>query len=145
VASHFAPGGAGLTIDPLDADPSLYFGSIGNRVIGLCGVYVDAMRQCGTPYFLRDSKTTSRVFGATPEATRTAEIAGVNLRQTESGIETVMSDYIEKRTFPLEQSWQYMAAFRAMLDWLVYARPDIFARVAKLAQVTEEHFRNDEK
>jgi hypothetical protein len=114
-------------------------------LIGLSGVYVDDMLRCGTPDFLRDSKTTSRIFDATPETMRTAKFAGVNLRQTESGIETDMSDYIEKLTFPLEQSWKQFASFRAKLAWLVYARPDICARVAKLAQVTEQHFRTDAK
>jgi Reverse transcriptase (RNA-dependent DNA polymerase) len=94
-----------LQMEPLGADPSLYFRSIGNRLIGLSGVSVDDMLRCGTPDFLRDSKTTSRIFDATPEAMRTAKFAGVNLRHTESGIETDMSDYIEKLTFPLEQSW----------------------------------------
>jgi hypothetical protein len=75
----------------------------------------------------------------------TAKFAGVNLRQTESGIETDMTDYIAKLTFPLEQSWKTFASFRAKLAWLVYARPDVCARVAKLAKVTEQHFRTDAK
>jgi hypothetical protein len=37
------------------------------------------------------------------------------------------------------------ASFRAKLAWLVYARPDVCARVAKLDQVTEQHFRTDAK
>jgi hypothetical protein len=86
-------------MEPLDADPSLYFRSIANRLIGLSGVYVDDMLRCGTPDLRRDPKTTSRIFDATPETMRTAKFAGVNLRQTESGIETDMSDYIEKLTF----------------------------------------------
>jgi hypothetical protein len=44
----------------------------------------------------------------------TAKFAGVNLRQTESGIETDMSDYIEKLTFPLEQSWRHFV-FSALI------------------------------
>jgi hypothetical protein len=56
-----------------------------------------------------------------------------------------MSDYIAKLTFPLEQSWNFFASFRAKLAWLVYARPDVCAQVAKLAQVTEQHFRTDAK
>jgi hypothetical protein len=68
-----------LQMDPLDADPSLCFRSIGNRLIGLSGVYVDDMLRYGTPDFLRDSKTTSRIFDATPETMRTAKFAGVNL------------------------------------------------------------------
>jgi hypothetical protein len=132
-------------MEPLDADPSLYFRSVGNRLMGLSGVYVDDMLRCGTPDFLRDSKSTSRIFDATPEMMRTAKFAGVNLRQTESGIETDMSDYIAKLTFPLEQSWKTFASFGAKLAWLVYARPDVCARVAKLAQVTEQHFRTDAK
>jgi hypothetical protein len=76
---------------------------------------------------------------------RTAKFAGVNIRQTESGIETDMSDYIESHTLPLEQSWKQFSSFRANLAWLVYDRPDICARVAKLAQVTEQHFRTDAK
>jgi Reverse transcriptase (RNA-dependent DNA polymerase) len=132
-----------LQMEPLDADPSLHFRSIGNRLIGLSGVYVDDMLRCRTPDFLRDSKTTSRIFDATPETMRTAKFAGVNLRQTESGIETDMSDYIEKLTFPMDQSWKHFASFRAKLAWIVYDRPDISARVAKLAQVTEQNFRTD--
>jgi hypothetical protein len=128
-----------LQTGPPDADPSLYFRSIGNRLIGLSGVYVDDMLHCGTPDFLRDSKTTSRIFDATPKTMRTAKFAGVNFRQTESGIETDMSDYIEKLTFPSDQSWKHFASFRAKLSWLVYARTDICARVAKLAQITEQH------
>jgi hypothetical protein len=65
---------------------------------------------------------------------RTAKFAGVNLRQTESGIETDMSDYIEKLTFPMHQSWKHFSSFRAKLAWLVYDRPEILARVAKLAK-----------
>jgi hypothetical protein len=130
-------------MEPLDADPSLYCRSIGNGLFGLSGGYVDNMLRCGTADFLRDSKPTSRIFDATPETMRTAKIAGVDLRQTESGIETDMSDYIEKVTFPLDQSWKHFASFRAKLSWLVYARPDICARVAKLAQVTEQHLRTD--
>jgi hypothetical protein len=102
------------------------------------------MLRCGTPYFLQDSKTT-RIFDATPETMRTANFAGVNLRQTENGIETDMPDYIEKLTSPLEQSWKHFASFRAKLAWLVYARPDICARVAELAQDTEQHVRTDAK
>jgi Reverse transcriptase (RNA-dependent DNA polymerase) len=79
----------GLQMEPLDADPSLYFRSIGNRLIRLSGVYVDDMLRCGTADFLQDSKTTSRIFDATPETMRTANFASVSLRQTESGIETV--------------------------------------------------------
>jgi Reverse transcriptase (RNA-dependent DNA polymerase) len=108
-----------LQMEPLDADPSLYFRSIGNRLISLSGVYVDDMLRCGTPAFLRDSKTTSRIFDATPKTMRTAKFAGVNLRQTESGIQTDMSDYIEKVTFPLDQSWKHFASFLAKLAWLV--------------------------
>jgi Reverse transcriptase (RNA-dependent DNA polymerase) len=48
-----------LQMEPLDADPSLYFRSVGNRLIGLSGVYVNDMLRCGTPDFLRDSKSTS--------------------------------------------------------------------------------------
>jgi Reverse transcriptase (RNA-dependent DNA polymerase) len=132
-----------LQMEPLNVDPSLYFRSIGNLLIGLSGVYVDDMLRCGTPDFLPDSKTTSRIFDATPETMRTANFAGVNLRQTESVIETDMSDYIEKLTFPLDQSWKHFASFPAKLAWIVYARPDICARVVKLAQVTEQHFRTD--
>jgi hypothetical protein len=134
-----------LQMEPLDADPSLSFRSVGNRLIGLSGVYVDDMLRCGTPDFLRDSKSTSRIFDATAETMRTAKFAGVNLWQTESGIETDRSDYIAKLTFPLEQSWKHFASFRAKLAWLEYARPDVCARVAKLAQVTEQHFRTDAK
>jgi hypothetical protein len=103
------------------------------------------MLRCGTPYVFRGSKTTSWIFGAIPETMKTAKFAGFNLRQTESGIETDMSDYIEKLTFPLDQSWKQFASFRANLAWLVYARPDICTRVAKLAQVTEQSFRTDAK
>jgi Reverse transcriptase (RNA-dependent DNA polymerase) len=117
-----------LQMEPLDADPSLYFRSLGKRLIGLSGVYVDDMLRCGTPDFLRYSKTTSRIFDATPETMRTAKFAGVNLRQTESGIETDMSDYIEKLTFPLEQPWKNLPSFRAKRAWLVYARPDVCAK-----------------
>jgi hypothetical protein len=117
---------------------------VGNRLIGLSGVYVDDMLHCGTLDFLRDSKTTSLIFGPTPETMRSAKFAGVNLRQTESGSETDLSDYIEKLTFPLEQSWKHFASFCAKIAWLVYARPDICA-IAKLAQVTEQHFRTDAK
>jgi hypothetical protein len=102
-------------MEPLDADPSLYFRSIGNQLIGLSGVYVEDMLRCGTPDFLRDSKTTSRIFDATPETMRTAKCAGAILRQTESGIEPDMSDYIEKLTFRLDQSWKHFASFRAKL------------------------------
>jgi hypothetical protein len=137
--------GQDLQIESLDADPSLYFRSIGNRLIGLSGVYVDDMLRCGTPDFRRDSRTISWIFDANPETMRTAKFAGVNLRQTESGIEIDMQDYIAKITFPLEQSWKHFASFRAKLSWLVYVRPDICARVAKLAQVTEQHFRTDAK
>jgi hypothetical protein len=122
-----------------------YFPSVGNRLIGFSGVYVDDMLRCGTPDFPRDLKSTSRIFDATPETMRTAKFAGVNLRQTESGIETDMSDYIAKLAFPLEQSWKTFASLRAKLAWLVYARPDVCARVAKLAQVTEQNFRTDAK
>jgi hypothetical protein len=73
-------------MEALDTDPSLYFRSIGNQLTCLSGFYVDDMLRCGTPDFLRDSKTTSRVFDATPEEMRTAKFAGINLRQTESGI-----------------------------------------------------------
>jgi hypothetical protein len=38
-----------------------------------------------------------------------------------------------------------LRVFRANLVWLVYARPDICARVAKIAQVTEQHFQTDAK
>jgi hypothetical protein len=75
------------------------------------------MVRCGTPNFLRDSKTTSRIFDAAPETMRTTKFAGVNLRQTESGIETDILDYIEKLTFPLDQSWKIIASFRAKLAW----------------------------
>jgi hypothetical protein len=60
------------------------------------------------------SKTTSRMFDATPE-TMTAKFAGANIRQSESGIEADIADYIEKLTFPLEQSWKHFASFRAKL------------------------------
>jgi hypothetical protein len=56
-----------------------------------------------------------------------------------------MSDYIEKLTFPLDQSWKHFASLRAKLAWLVCAGADIRARGAKLAQVTEQHFRTDAK
>jgi Reverse transcriptase (RNA-dependent DNA polymerase) len=68
-----------LQLKPLDADPNLCFRSIGNRLIGLSGVYVDDMLRCGNPDFLRDSKTTSRIFDATLETMTTAKFAGVNL------------------------------------------------------------------
>jgi hypothetical protein len=70
-------------MEPLVADPSLYFRSIGSRLIGLSGVYVDNMLRCGTPDFLRDSESTSRIFDATPETMRTAKFAGVNDKKIE--------------------------------------------------------------
>jgi Reverse transcriptase (RNA-dependent DNA polymerase) len=45
-----------LQMEPLDADTSLYFRSIGNRLIGLSGVYVDYMLRCGTPDFFGTRK-----------------------------------------------------------------------------------------
>jgi hypothetical protein len=86
-------------MEPLDAGPSLYFRPVGNRLIGLSGVYVDEMLHCGTAEFLPNLKTTSRIFDAIPETMRTANFAGVNLRQAESGIETYMSDYLAKPYF----------------------------------------------
>jgi hypothetical protein len=91
-------------MEPLDADPSLYFRSIGDRLIGLSGIYVDDLLRCGTPDSSGFENNFSG-FDATPETIRNSRFSGVNLRQTESGIETDMSDYIEKLTFPLEQSW----------------------------------------
>lgn len=40
-----------LQIEPLEADPALYSLSIGIRLLGLSGVYVDDMLKCGTPEF----------------------------------------------------------------------------------------------
>jgi hypothetical protein len=102
VASHFvAPPRAGPTNGA--ADPCLYFRSTGNRLIGFSGDYVGNMLRCRTPDFLRDSKKTPRVFDATPETMRTGKFAGVELRQTESGFEIDMSDYVERLAFPLEK------------------------------------------
>jgi hypothetical protein len=130
-------------MEPLDADPRLYFRSIGNRLIGLSGVCVDHMLRRRTPDFLRDLKGSSRDFDATLETMRNSNFPSANLRQTESGSETDMSDYIEKLTFPVEHLRKPFASFRAKFALLVYSRPHICARVAKLAQVTEQHFWTD--
>jgi hypothetical protein len=76
---------------------------------------------------------------------RTAKFAGVNLRQTESSL--LRQKYrTTLKTLPSRLSNRgSTSSFRAKLAWLVYARPDICARVAKLAQVTEQQFRTDEK
>jgi hypothetical protein len=132
-----------LQMEPLNADSSLYFWSIGKRLSGFSEVCVDHMLRCRTPDFLRDLKGSSRDFDATLETMRNSNFPGANLRQTESGIETDMSDYIEKLTFPVEHLRKPFASFRAKFASLVYSRPHVCARVAKLAQVTEQHFRTD--
>lgn len=132
-----------MQMEPLTTDPSLYFRRIGDRLVGLSGVYVDDLLRCGTPEFFQLSKATGNIFDSTPETRQKAKFAGVTIHQTQNVIEADMNEYIAKLSVPTEQSWKSFISFRAKLAWLTYCRPDICANIAKLAQVTEKQFENE--
>lgn len=133
-----------LNMESLVSERSLYYKMIGSRLAGLSGVYVDDILRCGTPEFQDAVSVTAEKFDATPAKVDAAKFAGLEFERDENGeIRVHMDGYIRDVKLATEISYRAFASNRAKLAWLVYARPDICAVTAKLAQVTAGMFAED--
>ena len=126
----------------LASEPALFYRSIGDRLIGLSGCYVDDMLRAGTPDFYGDANATSSTFDTTPPSRGKFSFMGTDVEQSGQLISADMTRYIKDLKQP-DGTWSAFASARAKLAWIVYTRPDICASIAKLAQVTLEIFEKD--
>lgn len=133
-----------LNIESLVSERSLYYKFIGGRLAGLSGVYVDNILRAGAPEFQDDVAVTAGKFDATPAKVDAAKFAGLEFERSDDGeIRVHMDGYIREVKLDTEVSHAAFASNRAKLAWLVYARPDICAITAKLAQGTADMFVDD--
>lgn len=134
---------ADLQMEALDSEPAFYFRCMGERLIGLSGLYVDDILRAGTKEYEQLSASTSQKFDTTPSVFDEDTFAGLHFKEVDNGIAVDMQEYITKLRFKEGQDYTSFASNRAKLAWLVYARPDICAVIAKVAQITNRMYQKD--
>ncbi len=126
------------------SDASLFYKKLGERLVGLCGNYVDDTLHAGTKEYSDLCKKTEKKFKCKERDWDNLQFAGVEIETKESGFEVHQKRYIQKITeLSHDATYADFRSLRAKLAWTNNSRPDISCSVALLTQVTEDVFNTD--
>ena len=140
-----------MKVTPTDADPSFYFKSIDDKIIGLLGVYVDDTLAAGNKEFEKETDKIPAEFESKPREFPPILFAGMNIeRNSTGGYKLHQKPYLDKID-PLKKddTYEEFRSTRHKLAWITHTRPEILAGVNILSQVTKdtyakEHIKTDQ-
>lgn len=129
-----------LKMKPGTGDLSLYSKHIGERLMGVSGVYVDDLIETGSESFKRFTETTGKRFEAKSRVHGAGTFMGMQFIQSteKNSIEVNMKRYIQNLNLIIVPgAFEEFRSLRENLAWVVNCRPDIACSVAKYGRLLE--------